>query len=317
MKLASTNSGGTVTLGNITITGDLKSVSNANVTNTLIVGNAFSTKYATVSSSLNACTAIITSGTVTSLTTQTITTGGTGIQGSLTGTWTIIGNTLTGGNAFSVQSGNISFPLQSVHGIRCDNYMTAAGTPFNPSGTYTNANVFNYLTGTNGVSQFTGNIAPNKITTNHIAGGGDIDGTWTLTNGSTIQATYADLAERYAADAEYDVGTVVEIGGEQEITAVKDDLSSEVFGVVSNSYAHLLNSAAGPDSTHPPIALVGRIKVKTIGQVCKGQRLVSAGNGVARGAIISEITPLNVIGRALEHKTTEAEELLLATVIIK
>ena len=57
--------------------------------------------------------------------------------------------------------------------------MYANGQPYTPSGTYTNSNVFNYLTGT-GVSQFTGNIAPTKVTTSTLAGGGNIAGIWTL-----------------------------------------------------------------------------------------------------------------------------------------
>jgi hypothetical protein len=48
----------------------------------------------------------------------------------------------------------------------------------------------------------------------------------------------------------------------------------------------------------------GRVPVKVIGKVSKGDRLVSAGNGFARAAIKGEITAFNVIGRSLENKTT-------------
>jgi hypothetical protein len=195
--------------------------------------------------------------------------------------------------------------------------MYANGDPFNPSGTYTNSNVSNYLTGAQGVGQFTGNIAPTKVTTSHLAGGGDISGIWTLVSGARIQATYADLAERFEADAEYDLGTVVEIGGKNEITKVVDDLSEDVFGVVSKTAAYLMNGEAGSDETHPAIALSGRVKVKTVGKVKKGQRLVSAGNGLARAAKPGEATPFNTIGRALEHKDIENEQLLLAIVVVK
>jgi hypothetical protein len=125
-----------------------------------------------------------------------------------------------------------------------------------------------------------------------------------LTSGSRLNATYADLAERFEADAYYDAGTVVEMGGDKEITAVQYELSEDVFGVVSETAGYLMNAMAGDDSTHPPIAVGGRVKVKVDGVVKKGQRLVSAGNGIARAAKSGEATAFNIIGRALENKTT-------------
>ena len=136
-----------------------------------------------------------------------------------------------------------------------------------------------------------------------VNGAGTITGNWTLTTGSRLQATYADLAERFKADDIYDPGTVVELGGDAEITAVQYDLSEDVFGVISDTAAYLMNAGAGSDNTHPPVAVSGRVKVKVTGQVKKGQRLVSAGNGIARAAQPNEATAFNVIGRALENKT--------------
>ena len=142
-------------------------------------------------------------------------------------------------------------------------------------------------------------------------------GNFTLTTGSRLNATYADLAERFEADAVYEVGTVVELGGEKEITAVKLDLSEDVFGVVSNTAAYLMNGAAGSDLTHPAIALAGRVEVKAIGKVNKFDRLVSAGNGLARSAKSGEVTTFNTIGRALANKTTDDVGLVLAIVTVK
>jgi len=118
-------------------------------------------------------------------------------------------------------------------------------------------------------------------------------------------AEYADMAERFHADAEYTSGTVVELGGVNEITLCQDDLSNKVFGVVSTKAAYLMNGGAGTNATHPPIAMTGRVPVNVMGFVTKGDRLVSAGNGVARSANLDEITAFNVIGRALESKTDE------------
>jgi hypothetical protein len=117
-------------------------------------------------------------------------------------------------------------------------------------------------------------------------------------------AQYADVAERFAADAEYAAGTVVELGGSFEITESKHELSDDVFGVISTRAAYLMNSGAGSDSTHPPVAMTGRVPVKCVGLVRKGDRLVSAGKGVARAALPNEATAFNVIGRALEDKNT-------------
>ena len=118
-------------------------------------------------------------------------------------------------------------------------------------------------------------------------------------------AQYADMAERFEADAEYAPGTIVELGGEKEITLCIDELSDTVFGVVSTQPAYLMNGSAGTDVTHPPIAMSGRVPVNVIGFVTKGDRLVSAGNGLARSANLGEINSFNVIGRALTGQTDE------------
>jgi hypothetical protein len=123
--------------------------------------------------------------------------------------------------------------------------------------------------------------------------------------GVSMQAKYADLAERFEADAEYEAGTVVEMGGTAEITAASTDLSENVFGVISTKAAYLMNAGSGNDITHPPVAVSGRVPVKVTGKIRKGDRLVSAGNGIARAGTKSEITPWNVIGRALQDKETE------------
>ena len=118
-------------------------------------------------------------------------------------------------------------------------------------------------------------------------------------------AQYADMAERFHADAEYAPGTIVELGGVNEITLCVEELSAQVFGVVSTQPAYLMNGAAGSNATHPPIAMSGRVPVNVMGFVAKGDRLVSAGNGNARAANLDEITSFNVIGRALQSKTDE------------
>jgi len=135
--------------------------------------------------------------------------------------------------------------------------------------------------------------------------------------GNQINANYADVAERFEADAQLDPGTVVELGGSAEITQVSDDLSEKVFGVISTRAAYLMNSSAGSDVTHPPVAMTGRVPVKVVGQVRKGDRLVSAGNGHARSAAAGEANAFNVIGRALKDKLDSAVGTVEAIVTIK
>lgn len=144
-----------------------------------------------------------------------------------------------------------------------------------------------------------------------------INGSTGVVSGNQINANYADVAERFHADTELEAGTVVELGGAAEITKVNAELSDKVFGVISTKAAYLMNSAAGSDATHPPVAMTGRVPVKVIGQVNKGDRLVSAGNGFARAAQAGEATAFNVIGRALTGKTETGEGTVEAIVTIK
>ncbi len=194
--------------------------------------------------------------------------------------------------------------------------MYANGDPVSFAGTYTNANVASYLV------VFGGNILTTQTTATTLTTGanttaGTITGNWSLSSGSRLNATYADLAERFEADQAYAPGTVVELGGKKEITAVKYELSEDVFGVISDTAAYLMNAGAGSDQTHPPVAVSGRVKVKVTGRVNKGKRLVSAGNGLAREAIEGEANAFNTIGRALEDKITDGLGYVEAIVMIR
>jgi hypothetical protein len=144
-----------------------------------------------------------------------------------------------------------------------------------------------------------------------------INGSTGVITGNQIDANYADLAERFEADTVMDAGTVVELGGSAEITQVSAELSENVFGVISTQAAYLMNGGAGTNATHPPVAMTGRVPVKTVGRVLKGDRLVSAGNGMARAAQPGEATAFNVIGRALKDKLDAGEGTVEAIVTIK
>jgi hypothetical protein len=117
--------------------------------------------------------------------------------------------------------------------------------------------------------------------------------TATIFNGTATTARYADLAEKYLADAEYEAGTVVCVGGEKEVTAVK--FGERAIGVVSTAPAYMMNSELDGGTY---IALKGRVPCKVVGAVRKGQRLVASDNGSAIAAGFHQHT--DVFGIALE-----------------
>jgi hypothetical protein len=131
-------------------------------------------------------------------------------------------------------------------------------------------------------------------------GSSKVYGAWTLDTGATFQATYADLAERYAADAEYDSGTVLVIGGSAEVTTTERHGNTAVAGIVSTNPAYTLNAQAGDDITHPYVALKGRVPCKVVGPISKGDLLVTSTlSGHAERAHAND-NPNAVLGRALE-----------------
>ena len=117
---------------------------------------------------------------------------------------------------------------------------------------------------------------------------------------TSISAQYADLAERYEADAEYSVGTVLVIGGDKEVTVTHKCADVRVAGVVSTNPAYTMNEQAGNDVTHPYIALKGRVPCKVVGPIYKGDLLVTSNHsGYAQTLRLGD-DPSAVIGKALE-----------------
>jgi len=138
-----------------------------------------------------------------------------------------------------------------------------------------------------------------------------------IVHATSTTAMYADLAERYESDGPVEVGDVVILGGDAEITKCKDELSDAVFGVVSESPAFLMNSQAGNNDSHPMIALQGRVMVKLQGTGKAGDRVVSAQNGEARVASPDECTAFNVLGRLIKHKYNEQTALTECVIGVK
>ena len=115
--------------------------------------------------------------------------------------------------------------------------------------------------------------------------------------GRATTANYADLAENYQADADYAPGTILEFGGEFEVTIAEDE-TRRVAGVVSTNPAYLMNTDLEGKNV-VAIALQGRVPCKVRGNIRKGDMLVSGGGGYARPTTDPKLG--TIIGKALEN----------------
>jgi hypothetical protein len=122
--------------------------------------------------------------------------------------------------------------------------------------------------------------------------------------GVSSSAQYADLAERYESDVVYDVGTVVVFGGDKEITTTNIQGDVSVAGVVSENPAYIMNDTDDND-LFPPIALRGKVKVKCVGTVTKGDLLITSETlGYAISAGKNDLGNA-VFAKAISNKTNE------------
>lgn len=223
---------------------------------------------------------------------------------TVTNTGATGGNIASGGNVYITAAGNATVNVTDL-GANVTGYVSA-------SGNITGANIV--TSGTTGI------LSVNSIVhtgSNAVGNIGSSSSYFNQVFATATTALYADVAERFAADEVLPAGTVVELGGAAEITKSVEELSENVFGVISTRAAYLMNGAAGTDDTHPPVAMTGRVPVQVIGAVRKGDRLVSAGNGHARSAKPGEATAFNTIGRALANKTSPELGTVEAIVTIK
>jgi hypothetical protein len=196
----------------------------------------------------------------------------TGVSGT-----TSTGVILWGTAAHSLLASTATFAL-STQGVTVTNNTNTNDTFFMVFSTGTGATSLNVDT-----SGITYNPSSNTLAT-------------TIFAGTATSAYYADLAERYEADAVYEPGTVLVIGGEKEVTITSIFADTRVAGIVSKNPAYMMNSGAGTDETHPYIALKGRVPCKVIGPISKGDLLVTSahpgyacvGQNVFSGAVIGK-----------------------------
>ena len=202
---------------------------------------------------------------------------------TVTSNLVVEGNLVVNGNTTTINSTQVSVE---------DLVLTLASNASNPT-TANGAGIF--VAGAS--AQMVYSVTGNKWTINRDldAGSNNFITTGEF-RGTATSARYADLAENYVADHQYEPGTVVEFGGEFEVTLAEDS-TTRVAGVVSTNPAYLMNSECAGNNV-VSIALQGRVPCKVRGIINKGDMLVSAGSGFARKCKTPALG--SVIGKALE-----------------
>jgi hypothetical protein len=269
---------GNANVGNLNATG--VSTATRFISNVATGTAPFVVSSTTQVANLSAATAgtATTAGTVTTAAQPNITSVGTltGLTVTATITGSVTGSAATAGTVTTAAQPNI----------------TSVGTltSLNVTGNITSGNVY-ANSGTIGA----GNVRTTVLSTGANTTAGSLTGNWTLTAGSRLQSTYADLAEYYEADQEYLPGTVLMFGGDKEVT-IAEDITNRVAGVVSTNPAYVMNNTCPGLLT--AIALQGRVPCKVKGSISKGDMLVSGGNGFAKSTQFPMIG--TVIGKALQ-----------------
>jgi hypothetical protein len=206
-----------------------------------------------------------------------------------------VGNLLTAGSISATGNATVGGIATAgsifVTGVPAFNSVTIAGATVSAAGNITGGNL----------SVGTGTVTLGNIVNANGNGVGNIGSSSLYFNTVFAKATsaqYADLAEKYTADAEYAPGTVVSFGGDAEVTQSGTDADRRVAGVVSTNPSYIMNG--GLDGANVvTVALTGRVPTKVTGQVRKGDLMVSNGDGTAR----AEADPKAgaIIGKALEN----------------
>jgi hypothetical protein len=227
--------------------------------------------------------------------------------GAVTSSGTIIASTVTAatiGNTGAVHTG-LSFTASGTVIAATVNAATIGNSGATLTGTISTAAQTNITSvGTLTGLTVSGTILPSANASINL---GSTTAWWATIYGKAVQAQYADLAEKYLADQEYPVGTVVAVGGDAEVTACSSgDLA---IGVVSANPAYMMNSELAGGTY---IALKGRVPVSVTGAVRKGQRLIASSNGCAVVGVAHSNT---VFAVALETNTDSGVKLVEAVIL--
>jgi hypothetical protein len=215
-------------------------------------------------------------------------------------------------------SGVISASGNITGGNLLGTIRTAAQTSITSVGTLSALSVTGNVTGGNLITA--GLVSLSSITKTGSNGVGNIGAAASTFNTVFAKATsaqYADVAERYQADADYPVGTVLIIGGAQEVTASTHSHDTAVAGVISENPSYLMNSGL-QTANSVPVALLGRVPCQVVGTITRGQLLVTSSiPGTATALDHTKYVPGCVIGKALEDYNSNVAGIIEIAVGIK
>jgi hypothetical protein len=228
----------------------------------------------------------------------------------------VIQNVVSNGDIiFKVNDGGTTTTVMTIDGAtsRIGVGTTAPSTKLDVNGTAKATTFLGDLTGN--VTATTGTSTFNAVTVNSDLSSqvikpkadatydiGTVSLSYNTIYAKATSAQYADLAEIYTSDHQYEPGTVVVFGGTKEITVSNFANDTRVAGVVSTDPAYLMNSK----SEGVAVALVGKVPCKVEGFIEKGDLLTTSGNssGHAKKAIEPKLG--SIIGKALEdHKSAD------------
>jgi hypothetical protein len=282
----------TISTGLVSIAGDLSVSGNAtlsgNILGDRVQNGTTSFDIQTPSGNANITVGVTSNVAVFSSTGANIT-GTLGVSGAITGA------------SLSVSTGNITAGNLILSGAIEDSAQLDIRT------TASNGNIVLTPNGTGVI------VVAKDIVNGQANGVGNIGSATTYFNTVFAKATsaqYADLAEKYVADAEYAPGTVVVFGGDKEVTVTSTDADRAVAGVVSTNPSYIMNG--GLEAEHvATVALTGRVPCRVTGTVRKGDLMVSAGYGLARAEADPRVG--TVIGKALENH--EGDEGVIEVVV--
>ena len=293
--------GGWTTANNLIATYDVRSTT-SNTSGATQVGSLRSNSFATVH------TTLVTGGTATL--------NAVSVNGAAT-----VGTTLTTSGTATVNvlasNGNVSGTGASFSGVgqfRAGIQGTAIGNVTAGTGRFVTINAISTADFDNDVS-IDGTLTCNQITPfgNANVDIGSVTNQFANVYAFSTRALYADLAEKYIADAEYNPGTVVIFGGEQEITTTDIPGDTRVAGAISTEPAYIMNSG----STGLEVALRGKVPVKVVGTVYKGDLLVTSSEQGYACAIrqYPASSPNAVFAKSLETNTDQEPRTIWAVIV--
>jgi hypothetical protein len=210
---------------------------------------------------------------------RSLTTGAVATTGSIVGQWSIGASSQIDFSNGTLKSTSLTTGSSADNGSIVGNWSIGSGSKIN------------FTSGT---------LQSTTLTTGAVGTAGTITGVWSLSGASQLEATYsADLAEYYEGDMTYEVGTVLVFGGDKEVTTTDEMNDTRVAGVVSNTAAYSMYAAC--PGFKNLIALQGRVPVKVVGRVRKGDMLTTS---ATPGYAVKATTPTlgSIIGKALEDK---------------